>query len=89
VHEVVDVRQKKIDMAEPVVPEPSFFDIDIAVAELKKYESPGIDQVVAKLIQAEGETLWEIHKPINSVCNKKELPEHLDRAYYCTSVEEG
>jgi hypothetical protein len=44
---------------------------------LKKYESPGIDQIVAKLIQAEGEILrTEIHKPINSVWNQKELPEH-------------
>jgi hypothetical protein len=32
---------------------------------------------VAKLIKAGGETLWsEIHKPINSIWNEKELPEH-------------
>jgi hypothetical protein len=43
---------------------------------LKKYESPGIDQIVAKLIEAGGETLRsEIHKPINSIWNEKELPE--------------
>jgi hypothetical protein len=33
-----------------------------------------MDQILAELIQAEGETMCsEIHKPINSICNKEEL----------------
>jgi hypothetical protein len=42
---------------------------------LKRYKSPGSDEIPAQLIQAGGETLWsEIHKLINSIWNKKELP---------------
>jgi hypothetical protein len=37
--------------------------------------SPYSDQILAELIQAGGEILWsEIHKVINSIWNKKELP---------------
>jgi hypothetical protein len=44
--------------------------------QLKKYKSSGSDLILAKLIQAGGETLQsEIHKCINSVWNKKELPD--------------
>jgi hypothetical protein len=43
---------------------------------LKKYKSPGSDQIPAELIQAGGEMLLsEIHKLINSVWNKEELPD--------------
>jgi hypothetical protein len=66
----------EIDTAEPVVLEPSFFEVEIPIEKLKNYESPGINQIVAKLIQAGGETLQsEIHKTINSIWNKEELPE--------------
>jgi hypothetical protein len=35
---------------------------EIAVAKLKRYKLPGSDQILAELIQVEGETLWcEIH----------------------------
>jgi hypothetical protein len=43
---------------------------------LKRYKSPGIDQIPAELIQAGGNTLLsEIHKLINCIWNKEELPE--------------
>jgi hypothetical protein len=43
---------------------------------LKKYKSPGSDQIPAELIQAGGEILLSaIHKLINSVWNKEELPD--------------
>jgi hypothetical protein len=43
---------------------------------LKKYKSPGIYQIPAELIQAGGEILLSaIHKLINSVSNKEELPD--------------
>jgi hypothetical protein len=42
----------------------------------EKYKSPGSDQILAELIQAGGEMLLsEIHKLINSVWNKEELPD--------------
>jgi hypothetical protein len=43
---------------------------------LKRYKSPGSDQIAAKLIEAGDETLWsEMHKFINSVSSKEELPD--------------
>jgi hypothetical protein len=46
--------------------------VEIAIAKLKKYKSPGSDQIPAELIQAGGEILLsEIHKLINSVWNKE------------------
>jgi hypothetical protein len=43
---------------------------------LKKYKSPGSDQIPAELIQAGGEILLSaIHKLINSVWTKEELPD--------------
>jgi hypothetical protein len=43
---------------------------------LKRRKSPGSDQILAQLIEAGGETLRsEIHKLINSIWNKEELPD--------------
>jgi hypothetical protein len=43
---------------------------------LKKYKSPGSHQILTKEIQAGSETLMsEIHKLINSILNKEELPD--------------
>jgi hypothetical protein len=76
VHNVRDVRQIEVHTAEPLVPGPSRLEVEIAFAKLKKYKSPGIDQIPAELIQAGGEILLsEIHKLINSVWNKEELPD--------------
>jgi hypothetical protein len=61
--------------AEPLVPDPSSFVAEIAVAKLKRYKSPGSDKIPAELIQA-GETLRsDIHKLINCIWNKEELPD--------------
>jgi hypothetical protein len=74
VHNVSDGRQIGIHSAEPLVPGPNHFEVDIAIAKLKKYKSPGSDQILAELIQAGGETLVSvIHKLINSIWNKEEL----------------
>jgi hypothetical protein len=74
VHNVSDVRQIEVHMAEPLVPGPSRLEVEIAIAKLKKYKSPGSNQIPAELIQAGGEILLsEIHKLINSVWNKQEL----------------
>jgi hypothetical protein len=76
VHGVNNVRQTEIHTAEPLVPEPSFFEVEIAIEKLKGDKSPDIDQILVELIQAGGNTLHsEIHKPINSIWNKEELPE--------------
>jgi hypothetical protein len=44
--------------------------VEIAIAKLKKYKSPGSDQIPTELIQAGGEKLLSAtHKLINSVWN--------------------
>jgi hypothetical protein len=71
VHGVHDVRQMDIHTAEPLVPEPSLAEVEIAIGKLKSYKSPGTDQ-----IPAGGETLCsEIHRLICSIWNKEELPQ--------------
>jgi hypothetical protein len=48
----------------------------MAIAKLKKYKSPGSDQILAEMIQTRWETLLsEIHKLINAAWNKEELPD--------------
>jgi len=62
--------------AQPLVPEPSSFKVEIAIKKLKRYNSLGIDQILAELIQAGGNTLCsEFHKLITSIWGKKELPQ--------------
>jgi hypothetical protein len=51
---VSDVRQIELHLAEHLVPWPSFLEVEIAIAKLKKYKSPGGDQIPAELIQARG-----------------------------------
>jgi hypothetical protein len=68
---VHNVRQKDIHTAEPLVPEPSLVEVEIAIGKLKRYKTPGTDQIPAELIKAGGETLcYEIHKFIFSIWNK-------------------
>jgi hypothetical protein len=55
VHNVSDVRQIEVHTAEPLVPFPSRLEIEIAIPKLKKYKSPGSDQIPAELIQARGD----------------------------------
>jgi hypothetical protein len=68
VHNINDVKQIEIHTAEALVPGPSHLEVEIAIAKLKKYKSPGSDQIPAELIEAEGEILLsEIQKLIKSV----------------------
>jgi hypothetical protein len=75
VHGAGGVRQTEIHTAEPFLPEPSASEVEAAIVKLKRYKSPGVDQIPAELIQAGGETLRsEIHKLIRLIWNKEELP---------------
>jgi hypothetical protein len=42
---------------EPLVTHSSSFEVQIAIAKLKRYKSPGSDQIPAELLQAGGEIL--------------------------------
>jgi hypothetical protein len=73
---VHDVEQMDIHTAEPLVPEPSLVEVEIAIGKLKSYKSPGTDQTPAELIKARGETLCsEIRKLTRFIWNKEELPQ--------------
>jgi hypothetical protein len=51
------------------------FEVETAVEKLKRHKSPGTDQIPAKLIKAGDRIIRpEIHKLINSIRNKEELP---------------
>ena len=52
VHGISDVRQTAIHTAEPLVPEPSAFEVEMNIEKLKSRKSPGIDQIPAELIKA-------------------------------------
>jgi hypothetical protein len=76
VHNVSDVRQIEVHTAEPLVPGPNRLEVEIAIPKLKRYKSPGSDQIPAELILAGGEMLLPaIHKLINSIWKKGELPD--------------
>jgi len=66
-HGVSDVGWTEIQAAEPLVSEPSAFEVE---------KSPGIDQNPTEFITTGGRTLLsEIHAFINSIWNKEELPD--------------
>jgi hypothetical protein len=86
VHNTSGVMQIEIHTAEPLVPGPSHLEIEIAIAKLEKYKSPGNDEVSAELIQARGETLVSaVHKLTNSIWNKEEVPEQWKDCYFTSS----
>jgi hypothetical protein len=50
--------------------------VETAIAKLKKYKSPGRDQFVTGLILPGGEAILSvIHKQMNSIRNREELPD--------------
>jgi len=76
VHGVKDIGQAEIHTAEPLVPEPSAPEVQLAIDKLKSHKSPGIDQIPAELIKARGRTIYlEIHKLIISIWKKEKLHE--------------
>jgi hypothetical protein len=50
------------------LPEPSAFDIEMAIEKLKSHKSPGTDHTPAETIKAIGETIHsKFHKLTNSM----------------------
>jgi hypothetical protein len=91
VHNISDVRQIEVHMAEPLLPGPSRLDVEIPIAKLKKYESPGIDELPAELIQAGGDVrstnsliLFRIRKKyLEGVYQFKKRGNRTDCNNYC------
>jgi hypothetical protein len=80
IHGFHDVRQMDIHTAEPLVPEPSLVEVEIAIGKMKSYKSPGNHQIPVELIKAGCETCSEIHKLICSIWNKEELPQQWKKS---------
>jgi UDP:flavonoid glycosyltransferase YjiC (YdhE family) len=57
VHGVNDVRQAEIHTAEPLVPEPSAFEFELAIKNLESHKSPGIDKKICHK-EGSGEPGW-------------------------------
>jgi hypothetical protein len=76
IHGVNDVRQFEVRTVEPLVPEPSAFEVEITIGKLKIHKSPGIHQIPGEFIEA-GDMMIrsESHKLIIYIWNKEELPE--------------
>jgi hypothetical protein len=90
VYNFSDVRKTEVNTTEPLVPGPSCLDVEISTAKLKKYKSPGSDQILAELIQAGGEILLSvIHKLISSIWNKEELPDQWKESINVSIHEKG
>jgi hypothetical protein len=84
------VRQTEMHTAESFVPECSASEVEVAIGKLKKYKSPGVDQISAELIHSGGETLHsEIHKLIKLIWNKEELPDHWNESDVVPSHKKG
>jgi hypothetical protein len=57
VHAVNDVRQTEIHTAEPLVSEPSAFEVELAIRKIKSHKSPGVVQTPEELFKAESKTI--------------------------------
>jgi len=63
-----DIRKSEIQTAEPLVPETSAFQFEMATEKLKRHKSPSTVQIPAELIKAGGRIIrFEIHTFINSI----------------------
>jgi hypothetical protein len=66
---------REIHTAEPLVPQPSAFDVEMAIEKLKRHKFPGDDQTQAEYIQVGGRNICsEIHKPNNSLWKNEDCP---------------
>jgi hypothetical protein len=77
VHIASDVRQIEVHTSEPLVPGPSRLEVETANAKLKKYKSPGNDDILAELIQAGGKILLSANPQTHSVWNNEDWKEFV------------
>ena len=72
------------------MPEPSAFEVELAIGKLKSHKSPGIDQIPAELIKAGGRTIrFAIHKLIIYIWNNEELPEEWKESIIVPTYKKG
>jgi hypothetical protein len=78
VDRVSDVTQIEIRTTQPLVPDPSPFKVEMAIAKLKRYKSQGTDEIQAELIEGGGILHSKTHTRINSIWNKEELSDQWE-----------
>jgi hypothetical protein len=86
VHGVTEVRHTERHTAEPLVSEHSSSEFEIAIEKINRYKSPGIDQIPAELIHT---LRSEIHKLINCIWDKEELPEQWKESIIVPIYKKG
>ena len=83
IHGVNDVRQTETHIAEPLVPESSAFEVELAIEKLKSNKSPGTVQMPAELIKSRGRTIgYDFDKLIISIWNKGEMGEEWKESIF-------
>ena len=90
VHGVKDVRQAEIHTVEPLVPESSDAEVELAIDKVKSHKSPGIAQIPAELIKAGGRIIClEIHKHITSIRKKEKQSEEWKESIIVPTNKKG
>ena len=90
VHKDNDVGEIEIQTAEPLIPDPTLLEFEIAIEKLKKYKSPGIDQISAELIQDGGNSLLtEIYKLVLAIWKKEMLPGQWKESIIVPTYKKG
>ncbi|KAJ4430976.1 hypothetical protein ANN_19569 [Periplaneta americana] len=85
-----DREEIEIQTAEPFISEPTLSEVEIAIENLKKYKSPGIDQIPAELIQEGGSALYsEIHKLVLAIWEKEIVPEQWKESIIVPIFKKG
>ncbi|KAJ4440654.1 hypothetical protein ANN_08801 [Periplaneta americana] len=73
-----------------VLPEPTLSEVEISIENLKKYKSPGIDQIPAELIQDGGSALYsEIYKLVLAIWDKEIVPEQWKESIIVPIFKKG
>jgi hypothetical protein len=90
VHGVNDVRQTEIHTTEHLVPQPSAFEVEMPIEELKSHKSPGIDQIPAEMNKTGSIKIpYEIYRLIISIWKKEELPEEWKESIIVPIYKKG
>ena len=85
-----EIGQAETHTAEPLVPEPSIFEVELAIEKLKNHKSQGTDQIPAELIKAGGSiNRREIYKLIISIRNKERMPEEWKESIIVPIYKKG
>ena len=81
-HGVKDVGQAEIHTAEPLVPEPSASEFELAIDKLKSHKFPGIHQIPAELIKSGVEQLAGIFISVSLLFGRRRNCLKIDHSTY-------